>query len=273
MKLRLIMIIFASLLASACTNRIAPAPVVNVSSSQTSLKQKINISGNSYRVNAGDTLYSIAFHAKKDFREIARINGITKPFVIFPGQIIQLKETIKKTKSKRIYSNKKPKSTNKLQKNNKTLKKPLDQKKQQEYVEKQASLKSAQKAKAKTGTLVWQWPTKGQLITRFSNKENGYKGIQIKNKAGTAILAAADGLVVYAGSALRGYGQLIIVQHNDDYLSAYAHNRKLLVKEKQKVSAGQKIAEMGNTDSKTTALRFEVRFKGNSVNPLKYLPR
>lgn len=96
--------------------------------------------------------------------------------------------------------------------------------------------------------------------------------MQIKNKLGTSVSAAAAGTVVYAGSALRGYGNLIILKHSDDYLSAYAHNERLLVREQQKVKAGQKIAEMGNTDATQTALRFEIRYKGQAVNPKKYLP-
>ena len=123
-----------------------------------------------------------------------------------------------------------------------------------------------------SGKLKWFWPAKGKITKRFSNKENGYKGLQITNKMGATVLAAAQGTVVYAGNALRGYGNLIILKHNDDYLSAYAHNSKLLVKEKQKVKAGQKIAEIGNSESSVTALRFEIRYRGKAVNPAKYLP-
>lgn len=118
----------------------------------------------------------------------------------------------------------------------------------------------------------WSWPAKGTVTQRFSTKESGYKGLQITNKKGVAVFAAAQGTVVYAGNALRGYGNLIILKHNDDYLSAYAHNSKLLVKEKQDVKAGQKIAEIGSSDSEVTALRFEIRYRGQAVNPEKYLP-
>jgi len=96
--------------------------------------------------------------------------------------------------------------------------------------------------------------------------------LQIKNKLGTSVTAAAAGIVVYAGSALRGYGNLIILKHSDDYLSAYAHNDRLLVREQQKIKVGQKIAEMGNTDATQTALRFEIRYKGQAVNPSRFLP-
>jgi lipoprotein NlpD len=118
----------------------------------------------------------------------------------------------------------------------------------------------------------WHWPAVGKVTKHFSDKENGYKGLQITNVEGTPVKAAADGVVVYAGSALRGYGNLIILKHNDDYLSAYAHNSKLQVTEQQKVKVGQKIAEIGSTDATKTALRFEIRFRGQAVNPVKYLP-
>lgn len=117
----------------------------------------------------------------------------------------------------------------------------------------------------------WIWPANGSVIGQFS--ESGSKGIAIGGKAGDAVVAAGDGKVVYAGSGLRGYGQLIIVKHNATFLSAYAHNQKLLVKEGQNVSKGQKIAEMGNTDADQVKLHFEIRRQGKPVDPLKYLPQ
>jgi len=118
----------------------------------------------------------------------------------------------------------------------------------------------------------WVWPVKGKIISSFSHGTQGNKGINIAGKKGKLIKAAADGLIVYAGNGLRGYGNLIIIKHNDDYLSAYAHNDKLLVKEQQTVKASQVIAQMGNTDTNRTMLHFEIRFRGKSVNPQRYLP-
>jgi lipoprotein NlpD len=117
------------------------------------------------------------------------------------------------------------------------------------------------------------WPASGKLIAKFSTKKQGNKGIDIAGNRNDSVRAAADGKVVYAGDVLRGYGKLIIVKHNDDYLSAYAHNDRILVKEQQAVKAGEVIAKMGDTDAKRVMLHFEVRFRGKSVNPLKYLPR
>lgn len=131
----------------------------------------------------------------------------------------------------------------------------------------------SQSSSAAVGKVNWQWPVRGQILARFSTAEHGNKGVDIGGRDGTRINAAADGQVVYAGNALRGYGNLIIIKHNDDYLSAYAHNKRILVKERQEVKAGQQIAEMGDTDAVSTRLHFEIRFRGQSVDPLRYLPR
>ena len=117
----------------------------------------------------------------------------------------------------------------------------------------------------------WVWPTSGKLIAPYS--ESGSKGLDFAGKAGDPVLAAAEGKVVYAGAGLRGYGELVIVKHNATYLSAYAHNRKILVKEGQQVSRGQKIAEMGNTDADSVKLHFEIRKQGKPVDPAQYLPK
>jgi lipoprotein NlpD len=117
----------------------------------------------------------------------------------------------------------------------------------------------------------WLWPVKGPILAKFSYQEHGNKGLDIGGAVGTPIKATAAGQVVYAGNALRGYGNLVIIKHNDDFLSAYAHNHRLLVKERDQVVAGQTIAEMGNTDAERVQLHFEIRFRGQSVDPLKYL--
>ncbi len=117
----------------------------------------------------------------------------------------------------------------------------------------------------------WVWPAKGKIVGTFSETAN-LKGIDIAGSAGQPVLASASGTVVYAGSGLRGYGKLVIVKHNGTYLSAYAHNREILVKEGDKVAKGQKIAEMGNTDATEVKLHFEIRRKGKPMDPVRYLP-
>ena len=121
--------------------------------------------------------------------------------------------------------------------------------------------------------VAWQWPTSGNIIQGFSDTDGGNKGIDISGSRGQAVKAAASGRVVYAGNALRGYGNLIIIKHNDDFLSAYAHNDKILVSDQQEVKAGQEIAKMGSTGTNAVKLHFEIRYKGKSVDPVRYLPR
>jgi lipoprotein NlpD len=119
--------------------------------------------------------------------------------------------------------------------------------------------------------LEWLWPAKGRIVSSFSETAN-LKGIDIAGKEGDPVLASAPGRVVYAGAGLRGYGKLIIIKHNKTYLSAYAHNREILVKEGQQVSKGQKIAEMGSTDADQVKLHFEIRRLGKPMDPVRYLP-
>jgi len=115
----------------------------------------------------------------------------------------------------------------------------------------------------------WQWPVKGDIVEVFSNVS---KGIDISGALGDKIAAAADGKIVYAGNALPGYGNLIIIKHNDDYLTSYSHNQTILIKELQEVKAGQPIATMGDVGASSVRLHFEIRYQAKSVDPLKYLP-
>jgi lipoprotein NlpD len=120
------------------------------------------------------------------------------------------------------------------------------------------------------GTLNWSWPASGQVVEAFDEARN--KGIDIAGKEGDPVFAAGDGQVVYKGNALRGYGNLVIVKHSDDFISAYAHNRQILVEYGQSVKRGQRIAEMGKSDAEIAKLHFEIRRQGKPVDPLKFLP-
>lgn len=145
-----------------------------------------------------------------------------------------------------------------------------DAKNAPETKETKTEIKPDSKANAEpAGTLSWSWPTKGKVLSGFN--DGGNKGIDIAGSKGQPILAAAPGKVIYSGSDLRGYGKLVIVKHNNTYLSVYANNSNILVKEGQQVSAGQKIAEMGDSDSNTVKLHFEIRQQGKSVDPAKFL--
>ncbi|USH02954.1 murein hydrolase activator NlpD [Grimontia kaedaensis] len=157
-------------------------------------------------------------------------------------------------------------------------KKNVEQQKVKEYSQPVTKNKPSvdKPVKKPSGTPVkisWQWPSKGRVISGFSSSELGNKGIDIAGNRGQSINASADGKVVYAGNALRGYGNLIIIKHNDDYLSAYAHNDRIFVSERQSVKKGQKIASMGSSGANSVRLHFEIRYKGKSVNPLRYLPK
>ena len=119
--------------------------------------------------------------------------------------------------------------------------------------------------------VAWSWPTKGKIVAHF-NENGGPKGVQIAGELGQPVLASAGGRVVYTGSGLRGYGNLVIIKHNNTYLSAYAHNRQVLVKQGDSVTRGQRIAEMGNSDASQVMLHFEIRREGKPVDPVKFLP-
>ena len=264
----------------ACSARKNPAPVTTVyGSSSLSKRVQNTINTTEYKVRAGETLYSIAWRANSDVRQIAKLNNISPPYNIYPNQklILQAKKKGKtgKASNNKHSSKKQNKSTNLT--STKVVKKTVASSKKQAYgknVSKEKIVQNNfQKANFSQKISQWQWPVNGKVIAHFSPKAQGNKGLDIAGRRGTKIRASASGKVVYAGSALRGYGKLVIIKHNDDYLSAYAHNDNILVKEQQQVKAGDIVAKMGDTDAQRVMLHFEVRFRGKSVNPLKYLPK
>lgn len=258
---------------AACSSTHKPAEVINLQGSKSFAQySQGSIHGDYYTVKKGETLFSIAWRANTDIRTLSALNEIEHPYKIFPGQKILLRSKVKQARSGKTSSEKQNNYSKK------TLKKRVASKKNQAYgeiVSKKKVNKNTPVAKKPFSKKVskWQWPSDGKIINYFSTRHEGNKGIDIIGLKGDPVKAAANGSVVYAGNALRGYGNLIIVKHNDDYLSAYAHNDKLLVQEGQQVNVGQVIAKMGSTDAKRVMLHFEVRFRGKSVNPLKYLPK
>jgi lipoprotein NlpD len=210
-----------------------------------------------HKVISGDTLYSISWNYNLDYKEVARWNTIRSPYVIYPGQSIRLTAPLAK---KAVVKKTEPTNTKTAVK--KTVEKnPEVAKKASKKVE---SVKFAR-------NINWQWPTKGKLIK--SNSPISKKGLDIVGKKGQLIKASGAGVVVYSGSGLLGYGRLIIIKHNETYLSAYAHNSVLMVKEGDSVSGGQQIAKMGQDSNGQTLLHFEIRKNGNPVAPGKYLPK
>ncbi|WP_238786868.1 peptidoglycan DD-metalloendopeptidase family protein [Ferrimonas lipolytica] len=267
-----------------------PAPVTTLNTTPINKMPKGSVKGSNYVVKKGDTLYSIAFASGNDYRKLAKLNGLNKSNTIYPGQRIKLKESPKKSKgTKAAKASSKPQakasSTSKKQQTvaqaQKTEIKPkVDSPKQPSYAGAGAVVSKSVPPTVPTRVAAlpakvsqWRWPVQGKVIRGFSSSQQGNKGLDIAAVEGTPVTSTAAGRVVYAGSALRGYGQLVIVKHSDDYLSAYAHNSRILVKEKQQVSAGQKIAEVGHSDADRDMLHFEIRYQGKSVDPKRYLPR
>ena len=253
-----------------------PAPVRSAGYDYSSYSRS-SISSVSYNVQPGDTLYSIAWLTGTDFRTLADLNKIKPPYLIYRGQSLKIRSTdVKKSKKKsseKISSNTLSHQEKKVDKGHKNV---IDSDAGEGYRRSQAGQKDSESMANKLPNntkLQWHWPTKGRLIGRFSASRTGAKGIDIKGKFGQPVMAAGNGKVVYAGSGLRGYGELIIIKHSDDFRSAYAHNSRLNVKEGQRVEAGQLIANMGSTGTDSVKLRFEIRLKGRPINPLKYLPR
>lgn len=230
------------LLATACATS-NHAPVRD-------LEKPKKVTWGSHRVKPGETLYSIAWRYGRDYRELAVANGIKQPYVLYPGQKISLKvaKTKRPAATKKVSSRASKQSTGKV-----------------------ASTTPKAKVKTAGGPVRWRWPARGKLVGRYSRWGTN-KGIDIEAKSGAPVLAAAEGVVVYAGNGLIGYGNLVIIKHNATYLSAYAHNKKILVQEQKKVKAGDKIAEIGSTGSKKSKLHFEIRKDGKPVDPLRYLP-
>jgi len=280
-SLNWLLCVTGAMLVLGCSSRDTPAPVAT-SYGYTALKDRVksNINSSYYTVKKGETLYSISWRANSDVRSIAKLNKLSTPYNIFPGQKLIVSKENSSNASQTIASNSfanqsKRGITNKTQK---PIKKIVAPNKKQEYGKNVRDIKVGKKVTSQGLTFSkkireWQWPASGKVIARFSTAQQGNKGIDIAGRRGDKVKAAAKGKVVYAGSGLRGYGQLVIVKHNDDYLSAYAHNDKILVKEKQLVDAGDVIAKMGDTGEQRVMLHFEVRFRGKSVNPMKYLPK
>ncbi|ENM8346268.1 murein hydrolase activator NlpD [Vibrio cholerae] len=305
---RLGLLLFCSLLFG-CTAP-TPAPVSGLGKDYNKVERG-SYRGSYYEVKKGDTLYFIAYLTDKDVNDLISYNDLAPPYTIHPGQKIKLwlpnytppayggtggaatvvvasstsasaakaatTATVAQTVSK--SSNAKNVQSGSANSQNLTKKDPVktvDQTKTKEYVEpvgKQNVNVNVAKAKPSDEKIAkWLWPTKGRVIKNFSAGDQGNKGIDIAGQRGQAVVATADGTVVYSGNALRGYGNLIIIKHNEHYLSAYAHNDQLLAKEGQTVQAGQKIATMGSSGTNSVRLHFEIRYQGKSVNPKRYLP-
>ncbi len=213
-----------------------------------------------YRVKRGDTLLRIALDNGQSYRDIAAWNNITDPNLIEVDQLLRVRPPPGPRVSTKPIEPLKPADS-------KDAKAVADKKAAPKKVEEKEVAEA--KADAVDPPIKLSWPAKGKVVEEFSEGKN--KGIDIAGKLGEPIQAASDGKVVYAGNSLRGYGNLVIVKHDNTYLTAYAHNRSLLVKEGDSVRKGQRIAEMGDSDANMVKLHFEVRVNGKPVNPIQFL--
>ena len=243
----LILSVLILLSVSACNSQ----PKYDYSASNRSLpKAKY---GYVYTVKRGDTLYSIGWAIKQDYKTVAKWNGIRSPYVITTGQRLRMYPPKQKATSKSKTKYKKPASST-----TKSTKKSAG--------------KSTYKSKPPQGKVKrWRWPTVSRRLASSFSPSAGRDGIDIAGKHGDAIYATAGGQVVYAGSGLRGFGKLIIIKHNKTYLSAYAHNQSILVAEGQNIKSGKKIGKMGSNGKGSARLHFEIRKNGKPVNPSNYL--
>lgn len=272
--------------------------------------QKGSYKGNTYTVNKGDTMFLIAYLTGMDVKDLASMNNMKEPYSLSVGQTLKISNCSTKTVTTTVpvkttapaapAAPAEPEVTYTPGANgtqigsdgtvigpiksgvatggastpaftNNTPSTPVTTTTQVETTNNTPV--NANVVAPVASNVAWQWPTQGNVIQGFSNSDGGNKGIDISGSRGQAVKAAASGRVVYAGNALRGYGNLIIIKHNDDFLSAYAHNDRILVSDQQEVKAGQEIAKMGSTGTNAVKLHFEIRYKGKSVDPVRYLPR
>ena len=260
----LLLAISSLILVTGCAGRTAPAPVIKINTQVQETSPWDN--ADTHQVQEGETLYGIAWLYGLDYQMLAQNNGLKEPYAIGVGQKLNLvKKSVKQTPNVADTKDSTVSTPNRktVAQNNKSVyrsKHKSEPKKVSESI-------LPQRVKR------WVWPTKGTIVGTFSTAEAGIKGIEIANAIGTPVVSAAEGKVVYSGNALRGYGNLVIIKHTDHFLSAYAHNNKILVQERDFVQAGQPIAVMGDSGTNSAKLRFEIRYNGKSLDPLKYLPK
>lgn len=211
------------------------------------------LSADHYVVKKGDTLYSISWRHGLDYRTVARWNRIGPPYTILPGQRLRL------TAADAAKARQQPK--------------PIRQSSAAKATPKPATPAPRRSASAAASSAIsWRWPADGRLSRAFAVDAQGKQGIEVQGTLGQPVMAAAAGHVVYAGSGLRGYGNLVIIKHSGRYLTAYGYNREILVREGETVAAGQRIATMGAGPGREAKLHFELRRDGKPVDPVPYLP-
>ena len=278
----MLLALLSACVLAGCANKNRPAPVEDRSPNATKAPVKMIAGADNsgkpgyYSVKSGDTLIRIGMDNGQSWRDIARWNNIENPNLIETGQVLRVtppEETgvvVRPVSSTNVVTSPAPASAASAPAtatNTAAVRPPASAASSPNSSTPANNLANTDSVEE---TVSFQWPTRGNVLAGFDEVKN--KGIDISGKAGDPVLAAADGKVVYAGSGLRGYGNLVILKHNNTYLTAYAHNQSLLVKEDQAIKRGQKIAEMGSSDADQVKLHFEIRRQGKPVDPAKYLP-
>ena len=257
-------LLLLALLLTACAG---PTGVVPIDDRGRGGKQVQSVTSGMHRVQRGETLYQIAFRYGWDWKTLAQANNLREPYTIYPGQQISLRPrgTFRASTPPAAASRPTVSSTPRTTGPSISRQTPAPPRASPAPIAPQVNLPASVSG--------WNWPVQGPLISRFQSNGSLNKGIDIAGQQGQPVKAAAEGAVVYAGRGLLGYGEMIIIKHDETYLSAYAHNSRLLVKEGERVKLGQNIAEMGSTGTDRVKLHFEIRRKGQPVDPLTYLPK
>ena len=242
---------------NAAINKVKPATLPSKNSVAT-VPSEIVPRQSYYTVKQGDTLIKIGLDQGQNWRDIMKWNAIENPNLIEVGQVLRIAPLSESVTDEVVVKPVTPlgnvsSSSNEIKNSVPSPASP-----------------SPPASEVLDETLVFSWPVQGNVVATFDDSKN--KGVDIAGKLGESVHASADGKVVYAGAGLRGYGNLVILKHNNTFLTAYAHNQSLTVREDQTVKRGQKIAEMGNSDADTVKLHFEIRKMGKPVDPLKLLP-
>lgn len=234
MRWKIIVCLLMSLLLTACSSK-------NTSNEGT-------FNGSVYTVKRGDTLSKISRMTGTRVGELAKMNNLSPPYKLLVGQRLRTKGTANLGSSKNVA----------IAKKSSPARKPAP-----------AALPKV--ALPPVGSRCWLWPAKGKVVAAYSYSEGGNKGIDIAGSRGQSIYASGPGSVVYAGNQLRGYGNLVMIKHSEDYITAYAHNDIILVNTGQAVKAGQKIATMGSSGSTSVLLHFQLRYRATAIDPQRYL--
>ncbi|UCJ19240.1 peptidoglycan DD-metalloendopeptidase family protein [Pseudomonas sp. MM211] len=266
----LLLALLSTLLAGCASSNSGNVQVVDRNNAAA---QRQPVTSGQYRVQRGDTLYSIAFRYGWDWKALAAHNAIPAPYMIRVGQVIRFGSG---TASRPVATSSPSTSTPVVTTPSRPtapVQAPPAQTTTRPSVPVAVTPATTPVEPVQRSASGWAWPASGAIIGRFSSNGSLNKGIDIAGELGQPVLAASGGSVVYAGSGLRGYGELVIIKHSDTYVSAYGHNRRLLVREGQQVKVGQQIAEMGSTGTDRVKLHFEIRRQGKPVDPMQYLPR